>query len=61
MNKQDVIDYLNFRKKFTKWDWAQLNHSVMFRENERADQIKLDDSDIEIILERLKSSKSLSE
>lgn len=55
MNKQDVIDYLNFRKKFTKREWYELNILIEKREKEIADQIKLTDHDLEIITERAKS------
>lgn len=53
MNKKDINEFLEFRKKFSKLEWFEINQAVNFRENEKANQIKLDDSDIEIISERL--------
>lgn len=53
MNKKDINEFLEFRKKFSKLEWFEINQAVSFRENEKANQIKLDDSDIEIISERL--------
>lgn len=52
MKRQDVIDFLNFRKKFTKAEWCDLIHAVITREDAKAAKIQLDDLDIEKILER---------
>ena len=46
---QDIKDFLMFRKKFTKRQWAELNQKIIFVENDKADKIVLDDSDIEKI------------
>lgn len=49
----DVDEFLNFRKKFTRAEWGELNHVVNLVENKRANQVKLTDSDIEEIKGRL--------
>ena len=49
----DVEAFLNFRKKFTRAEWGELNHVVNLVENKRANQVKLTDSDIEEIKCRL--------
>ena len=49
----DVEAFLNFRKKFTRSEWDELNHVVNLVENKRANQVKLTDSDIEEIKGRL--------
>lgn len=46
---QDIKDFLMFRKKFTKRQWAELNQKIIFVENDKADKIVLYDSDIEKI------------
>lgn len=53
MKREDVIDFLNFRKKFSKREWFEINKTVADRENEKADKLVLDDFDIEVILERI--------
>lgn len=50
---KDVNDFLEFRKKFTRSEWDELNHVVNLVENKRANQVKLTDSDIEEIKGRL--------
>lgn len=50
---KDVNDFLEFRKKFTRAEWDELNHVVNLVENKRANQVKLTDSDIEEIKGRL--------
>ena len=52
----DVEAFLNFRKKFTRSEWDELNHVVNLVENKRADQVKLTDSDVEEIKNRLTSN-----
>lgn len=49
----DVEAFLNFRKKFTRAEWSELNHVIELVEKNRADQVKLTDSDIEEIKGRL--------
>ncbi|XVG95209.1 hypothetical protein ACGCUP_07230 [Eubacteriales bacterium KG125] len=53
MTKQDIKDFLAFRSKFTKREWNSLMQTIHFKENEKADKIKLDDLDINEIVERL--------
>ena len=53
MKREDVIDFLNFRKKFSKLEWFEINKTVADRENEKADKLVLDDFDIGVILERI--------
>ena len=53
MKRQDVIHFLEFRKKFTKWEWFELNRLVDLSFKEKADKLKLDDSDIEKIMTML--------
>ncbi|HFI0402783.1 TPA: hypothetical protein ACGOWV_000997 [Streptococcus suis] len=50
---QNVQQFLEFRKKFTKREWNNLNQAVEARLNEKADQLKLDDFDLEVITDRL--------
>ncbi|MGQ7392148.1 hypothetical protein [Streptococcus suis] len=50
---KDVQQFLEFRKKFTKREWHELNHAVEVRLNEKADQLELDDFDLKVITERL--------
>lgn len=56
MKREDVIDFLNFRKKFSKLEWFEINKAVADRENEKADKVVLDDFDIDVILERIEKS-----
>lgn len=56
MKREDVIDFLNFRKKFSKLQWFEINKIVADRENEKADKVVLDDFDIDVILERIEKS-----
>ena len=56
MKREDVIDFLNFRKKFSKLQWFEINKTVADRENEKADKVVLDDFDIGVILERIEKS-----
>ncbi|NQP57734.1 hypothetical protein HO913_00095 [Streptococcus suis] len=50
---KDVQQFLEFRKKFTKREWCELNRAVEVRLNEKADQLELDDYDLKVITERL--------
>lgn len=56
MKKKDIIDFLNFRKKFSKREWSEINKIVADREREKADKLELDDFDIEVILEKIEDS-----
>ena len=53
MKEADVVAFLNFRRKFSKREWHELNRAVEAREMEKADKIELDDLDLEIILSKL--------
>ncbi|HFR3650139.1 TPA: hypothetical protein ACHVEJ_001058 [Streptococcus suis] len=50
---KDVQQFLEFRKKFSKREWYELNRAVEVRLNEKADQLELDDFDLKAITERL--------
>lgn len=52
--KEAVKEFLKFRSQFTKREWFEINKVVEARLNEKADQLKLDDLDLEIISKRLK-------
>lgn len=56
MKVKDVKSFLEFRKKFTKLEWHEINEAVRLQENKRADQIVLDDSDVYSIIIRLSKS-----
>lgn len=51
--KEAVKEFLKFRSQFTKREWFEINQVVEARLNEKADQLKLDDLDLEIISKRL--------
>lgn len=53
MDENSVKSFLEFRKNFTKREWFELNKAVADQENKRADQIRLDDSDVNEILSRI--------
>lgn len=59
MKKKDIIDFLKFRQKFTSLEWFELNKAVSDREREKAAKLKLDDFDIEVILDRVVSNPFL--
>lgn len=52
--KEKLNEFLKFRSQFTKREWIEINQAVEARLNQKADQLMLDDSDIEIISSRLK-------
>lgn len=52
--KEKINEFLKFRSQFTKREWIEINQVIEARLNEKADQLKLDDSDVEIISSRLK-------
>lgn len=55
MDKKTAIKvFLEFRSKFTKREWHELNQAVDERLNQKADQLKLDDSDLVVISDKLK-------
>ena len=51
--KETVNEFLKFRSQFTKREWIEINQVIDSRLNEKDDQLKLDDSDLEIISKRL--------
>ena len=51
--KKKLNEFLKFRSQFTKREWIEINQVVEARLNEKADQLKLDDLDVEIISKRL--------
>ena len=54
MDKKTAIKvFLDFRSKFTKREWHELNQAVDERINQKADQLKLDDSDLVVISDKL--------
>lgn len=55
MDKKTAIkEFLKFRSRFTKREWHELNQAVDERLNQKADQLKLDDSDLVVISDKLK-------
>ena len=54
--EEKLNKFLKFRSQFTKREWHEINQAVEARLNQKADQLKLDDSDIEIISSRLKKN-----
>ena len=51
--KETIKEFLKFRSQFTIREWFEINQTVEARLNEKADQLKLDDLDVEIISKRL--------
>ena len=55
MNKKTTIkEFLEFRSKFTKREWHELNQAIDERLKQKADQLKLDGSDLAAISDKLK-------
>ena len=54
---EKINEFLKFRSQFTKREWFEINQVVEARLNEKADRLKLDDSDVEIISKRLERKK----
>lgn len=52
--KETIKEFLKFRSQFTIREWFEINQAVEARLNQKADQLMLDDSDVEIISSRLK-------
>lgn len=50
---ETINEFLKFRSQFTKREWIEINQVIDSRLNEKADQLKLDNSDVEIISKRL--------
>lgn len=53
MQENKVVEYLKYRQKFTKREWFELNQAIEARLNEKADRLKLDGFDLQVIAERL--------
>lgn len=51
--KEKLNEFLKFRSQFTKREWIEINQVVEARLNEKADQLKMDDLDVDIISKRL--------
>ena len=51
--KETIKEFLKFRSQFTKREWIEINQVIDSRLNEKADQLKLDNSYVEIISKRL--------
>lgn len=51
--KETIKEFLKFRSQFTKREWFEINQVVEARLNQKVAQLKLDDSDVEIISKRL--------
>lgn len=56
MKKEDLVSFLNFRKKFSKREWSEINKIVADREREKADKLELNNFDIAVILEKIEDS-----
>lgn len=50
---ETINEFLKFRSQFTKREWFEINQVVEACLNEKADQLKLDDLDLEVISKRL--------
>ena len=51
--EETIKEFLKFRSQFTKREWFEINQVVEARLRQKADQLELDDSDVEIISKRL--------
>ena len=51
--KETIKEFLKFRSRFTKLEWHEINQAVEVYLNQKVDQLKLDDIDLEIISIRL--------
>nr|DAK34292.1 MAG TPA: hypothetical protein [Caudoviricetes sp.] len=54
--EETINEFLKFRSQFTKREWFEINQVINDRLNQKADQLKLDDLDLEIISKRLELS-----
>lgn len=55
--KETIKEFLKFRSQFTKLEWHEINQAVEVYLNQKVDQLKLDDIDLEIISKRLERKK----
>ena len=51
--EETIKEFLKLRSQFTKREWFEINQVVEARLNEKADQLKMDDLDVDIIARRL--------
>jgi hypothetical protein len=51
--KETIKEFLKFRSQFTVREWFEINQAIEARLNQKADQLKLDDLDVEIISKML--------
>ena len=51
--EEKLNEFLKFRSQFTVREWFEINQAVEARLNEKVAQLKMDDSDVEIISKRL--------
>ena len=51
--KETIKEFLKFRSQFTVREWIEINQAIEARLNQKADQLKMDDLDVEIISKRL--------
>lgn len=51
--KEIIKEFMKFRSRFTVREWIEINQTIDARLRQKADQLKLDDSDLEIISKRL--------
>ena len=51
--KEKLNEFLKFRSQFTKREWFEINQAVEVYLNKKADQLKLDDIDVESVSKRL--------
>ena len=54
--EETINEFLKFRSQFTKREWFEINQVINDCLNQKADQLKLDDLDLEIISKRLELS-----
>lgn len=55
--KETIKEFLKFRSRFTKLEWHEINQAVEVYLNQKVDQLKLEDIDLEIISKRLERKK----
>lgn len=51
--RETIKEFLKFRSQFTVREWFEINQTVEARLNQKVAQLKMDDSDVEIISKRL--------
>lgn len=54
--KETIKEFLKFRSRFTVREWFEINQAIEARLNQKVAQLKMDDSDVEIISKRLERS-----